>query len=119
MVYRSKRRCKTLKGRSIKRNNINNRNHSRKSNKIKQYYVEKKFSDEYMKDKEGEYFDNKDYDLIIRDNCDVYYYDENENKQTLMKFRKNVFPNKLCNIGIDCLKEAAKKHTIIEVLPLV
>ena len=27
----------------------------------------------------------------------------------LMKFRKNVFPYKLCNIGIDCLKEAAKK----------
>ena len=35
-----------------------------------------------MKSKEGEYFDNEDYDMIIKDDCDVYYYDENGNKQT-------------------------------------
>ena len=40
---------------------------SSKSNKVKQIFVEKKFSDDYMKSKEGEYFDNKDYDMIIKD----------------------------------------------------
>lgn len=123
MVYRSKKRCRkhavnTIRHAVSKMNtnnlvrmkkSLNRNNNSRKSIKVKQYFVEKKFSDDHMKSKEGEYFDNKDYDMILHDNCDVYYYDENGDKQILMKFRKNVFPLKLCNIGIDCLKEASKK----------
>jgi hypothetical protein len=125
MVNRSKKRCKKIAGKALRnglqRMNTNNiskisnrlskkkRCNKNRKNKVKQIYVEKKFSDDYMKSKEGEYFDNKDYDMIIKDDCDVYYFDENGNKQTLIKFRKNVFPEKLCNIGIDCLKEAAKK----------
>ena len=124
MVNRSRKRCKKFAYKRMQNNlssvNTNNllkmsrrlrqkRSSKNVSNKVKQIFVEKKFSDDYMKSKEGEYFDNKDYDNIIREDCDVYYYDENGNKQTLMKFRKNVFPIKLCNIGIDCLKEAAKK----------
>ena len=62
-----------------------------------------------MKNKEGEYFDNKDYNNIIKENCDCYYYDEDGKKKILFKFRKNVFPKKLCCMGIDCLKEASKK----------
>ena len=73
----------------------------------------KKFSDDYMKSKEGEYFDNEDYDMIIKDDCDVYYYDEKGNKQTLMKFRKNVFPYKLILESI-VSKKQQKKHMIIK-----
>jgi hypothetical protein len=86
-----------------------NNKKSNKSKRIKVIFVQKQLSDEYMKDKEGEYFDVKDYDNVIKENCDCYYYDENNKKKILLKFRKNVFSNKLCSNGIDCLKEASKK----------
>ena len=86
-----------------------NKKKSNKSKRIRVVFVEKKHSDEYMKNKEGEYFDLKHYDTVIKDNCDCYYYDDNNKKKILLKFRKNVIPNKLCKLGIDCLKEASKK----------
>jgi hypothetical protein len=78
------------------------------SKKIKVMIVKKQLTDEYMKQKEGEYFDKDHYDTILDSNCDVYYYDGKE-KKVLLKFRKNVIPEKLCKIGLECLKEAAKK----------
>ena len=65
-------------------------------------------SDDYIKNKEGEYFDEKHYDKIVNRNCDVYYYEDGE-KKTLLKFRKHAIPEKLCQIGLECLKDAAKK----------
>ena len=62
-----------------------------------------------MKNKEGDYFDEHHYDKIVKYDCDGYYYDESGKKKLLFKFRKNVFPNILCQLGIDNLKEAAKK----------
>ena len=79
-----------------------------RSKKIEVIIVKRILSDDFIKSKEGEYFDEKDYDRIITNNCDVYYY-ENGKKNTLIKFRKRVIPRKLCDIGIECLKEAAKK----------
>jgi hypothetical protein len=80
----------------------------RASKKIKVIIVEKKLSDDYMKSKEGEYFDTNHYDTIVRKNCDVYHYVDNKRK-VLLKFRKAVIPERLCQIGLECLKEAAKK----------
>lgn len=97
---------RTRKNKSRFSNRKSNRN---KSKKVKVIFVEKKFSDEHMKNKEGEYFDLKDYDTVVKDNCDCYYYDEDNKKKLLLKFRKNVLSNKLCSMGIDCLKEASKK----------
>lgn len=85
------------------------RSKSNKSNKVKVIIAKKQQTDEYMKDKEGEYFPEKYYDHVIDYDCDCYYYDENNNKKILLKFRKNVFPPNLCELGIECLKEAAKK----------
>ena len=62
-----------------------------------------------MKNKEGDYFDESHYDSIVDYDCDCYYIDENNNKQLLFKFRKNVIPDSLCKIGIDNLKKAAQK----------
>ena len=61
-----------------------------------------------MKNKEGEYFGENAYDTIVSSNCDVYYYEDGQ-KKTLLKFRKNVIPEKFCKLGLECLKEAAKK----------
>ena len=80
----------------------------RASKKIKVMVVEKQLSDEFMKKKEGEYFDTNHYDTILTTNCDVYHYEGNERK-VLLKFRKRVIPEHLCKIGLECLKEAAKK----------
>lgn len=81
---------------------------NKRSKKIKVLVVDKKLTDEYMKKKEGEYFDTTHYDTILSENCDVYHYDGKERK-VLLKFRKRVIPEKLCKLGLECLKEAAKK----------
>ncbi len=78
------------------------------SKKIKTIIVERQLTDEYMKNKEGEYFGETAYDTIVSRNCDVYYYEDGK-KKTLLKFRKGVIPDRLCKLGIECLKEAAKK----------
>ena len=62
-----------------------------------------------MKSKEGEYFDEKHYNKIVDYDCDCYQVDNK--KKLLFKFRKNVLPDRLCDIGIKNLKKAAmKKH---------
>ena len=104
MVYSKK---KILFGKSKKKQRKSQKN--QKSKKVKVIIAEKQYSDEYMKQKEGEYFDEKHYNLIVKENCDCYYFDENNERKCLFKFRKNVIPDKLCNTGIECLKEASKK----------
>ena len=86
---------------------------TRKSNKVKVIIVKKnpKLTDTIMKDKEGDYYDEKHYDKIINYNCDCYHYDKNGNKKILLKFRKKVFSNNLCQVALDNLtKVAMKKH---------
>ena len=80
-----------------------------KKPKIKVIVVKKQMSDDEIKDKEGEYFDENHYNEIVKEDCDCYYIDDNNNKKLLFKFRKNVFPKKLCETGIECLKDASKK----------
>ena len=70
--------------------------------------AQKKLSDQFMKSKEGDYFDTKHYDHIVNYDCDCYYMDNGE-KKLLFKFRKKVLDPELCQIGIDNLKKAAMK----------
>ena len=81
-----------------KKNKINRKNKTRKKNTMKRgikiIEASKLLTDDYMKSKEGEYFDEKHYNSIINSDCDCYYYDENNTKKILFKFRKNVFPKK-------------------------
>jgi hypothetical protein len=92
-----------------KKNKNINRNKSIKNNKIRKIFAKPKFSNEYMKSKEGEYFNEDHYDEIINEDCDCYRIDENGNYHLLFKLRKKVIPDKLCKIGIDNLKKAAMK----------
>lgn len=82
---------------------------SKNKSNVKEIFAKKHYNEKFMKKKEGDYFDEKHYDKIVDYDCDCYYYDENDIKKILFKFRKNMFPNKLCQIGIENLKEAAKK----------
>jgi len=85
-----------------------------KKGAVTEYIVRKVMTDDAIKKKEGEYFPEKHYSLIVRENCDVYCYeddDETKKKVLLLKFRKNVLDKDLCQIGIKNLKKAAmKKH---------
>lgn len=105
----SKSKTSPKKGESGKKSKSNySKNKRAKSNKIKVIIAKRLLDDDYIKSKEGEYFDEKHYNKIINYNCDVYYYEDGE-KKTLLKFRKKVIPEKLCQIGLECLTEAAKK----------
>jgi hypothetical protein len=103
LMVKTKKKSTFKKGKTIK---------PKKSNKVKVLIVKRnpELTEKMMKDKEGRYFDAKDYDKIINYNCDCYYYDEKGNKKILIKFRKKVFPEKLCNAALDNLTKAAMKH---------
>ena len=77
--------------------------------KINEYIVTKKITDESIKKKEAHYFSTKDFDLILNENADVYYY-ENGKKHTLLKFRKNVIPKEFS----DDVFEAFHKASLIK-----
>lgn len=108
MVAKKSAKKSSARPRSFTSDKKQKQRKQKKSSKIKVLIVERKLSDDFMKSKEGEYFGKEAYDTIVDCNCDVYYYEDNK-KKTLLKFRKSVIPLNLCKIGIECLKEAAKK----------
>ena len=84
---------------------------TKKKQKVKQLVLEKKMSDEKIAKKEGEYFSNKDFPIIVKEDCDVYAL-ENGKKKLLGRFRKGVISKNLTKAAMDNLKEAAqKKHS--------
>jgi hypothetical protein len=56
----------------------------------KKYVLSKKISDEEIEKRIGTFATKKDYTFVIRENADVY----NEEGELLMRFRKNVLPQK-------------------------
>jgi len=72
---------------------------------IKKYILTKKYTDEWMASKEGEYFDQSHYNYIVDHDADVYTSDG----KLLLKFRKKMIPYELCIEGLECFRDAAKK----------
>tara|TARA_B110000971_G_C19993040_1_gene492876 strand:- start:517 stop:1677 length:1161 start_codon:yes stop_codon:yes gene_type:complete len=71
--------------------------------------VEKLYSDDEIKGKEGHWFEESDIKYpIVSSNTDVYRVDEEGNKHLLLKFRKNCIPDKLIQVGWDSYKDLAK-----------
>ena len=71
--------------------------------------VEKIYSDEEIKKKEGHWFEESDIKYpIVDSNTDVYRIDEEGNKHLLLKFRKSCIPDDLIKIGWDSYKDLAK-----------
>jgi hypothetical protein len=80
-------------------------------NGVVEIIVKKVLTDNQVAKCEADYFDEKDYAVIVDFDCDCYYYNENKEKILLLKFRKKVLPDHLCQEGIKYLKKAAmKKH---------
>lgn len=75
---------------------------------MKTFYLEKKYSDEHVSKLEGHFFDEKDFDIHIDYDADGYIV-ENGVHICLFKFRKNVIPENLCKLAIDCYEAPAKK----------
>ena len=67
--------------------------------KVKEVIVEKKMSDEEIKKKEGQYFEDKDVDKIFDEDVDVYTKDEKGNKKLLAKLRKHVIDPEIVKVG--------------------
>jgi len=71
--------------------------------------VEKIYSDDEIKYKEGQWFEESDIKYpIVNSNTDVYRLDDEGNKHLLLKFRKNVIPDSLIKTGWDSYKDLAK-----------
>ena len=71
--------------------------------------VKKLFSDEDIKLKEGNWFEESDIKYpIINSNTDVYRIDDEGNKHLLLKFRKNCIPDNIIQLGWDSYKDLAK-----------
>ena len=71
--------------------------------------VEKIYSDDEIKSKEGQWFEESHIKYpIVNSNTDVYRLDDEGNKHLLLKFRKNVIPDSLIKTGWDSYKDLAK-----------
>jgi hypothetical protein len=71
--------------------------------------VKKLYSDEEIKAKEGHWFEESDIKYpIVNSNTDVYRLDDEGNKHLLLKFRKNVIPDKYIQLGWNSYKDLAK-----------
>ena len=71
--------------------------------------VEKIYSDDEIKSKEGQWFDESHIKYpIVNSNTDVYRLDDKGIKHLLLKFRKNVIQDSLIKTGWDSYKDLAK-----------
>ena len=71
--------------------------------------VKKLYSDDEIKAKEGNWFDENHIKYpIVNSNTDVYRLDDEGNRHLLLKFRKNVIPDKYIELGWNSYKDLAK-----------
>jgi hypothetical protein len=69
-------------------------------------------SDQKIAQLEGHYFDESDFNHIIKEDADVYRIDSKGQEHLLLKLRKNVIPKAISKKAFNALVEEAKKpHT--------
>ena len=71
---------------------------------ISHIIVKKILTDEEIGNKEGTYYDEKDFKYILTSDADVY----KENGELLLKFRKNVIPKELSDSALNSFRKVAK-----------
>ena len=83
-----------------------------KQNGVLVLTVKPKMSNDEIAKLEGTYFNESDFDLIIKENADVYRLDDTGKKFLLLKIRKNIIPKSICKETFMALIDEAKKpHT--------
>jgi len=70
---------------------------------MKVFNLEPHYTKEEVAKRKGEWIDESDYDVVIRDDCDAY----GENGEPLFFFRKNKIPTNLCKDAYVALRDAA------------
>ena len=76
---------------------------------VKELVINKILSDDDMKKLKGNWIDEEYIKHpIINEDSDVYYYDNDNNKKLLLKFRKNVISDEMCKLGWNAYKHLAK-----------
>ena len=82
-----------------------------RNSRVRVIETSKIMTDKDISDKEGEYFPESHYNIVVKEDADVYGIDDDGSKKLLLRFRKNVIPKELCKLGMENLKKAAmKKH---------
>lgn len=72
---------------------------------VEKIIVKKIMSDVDIKKREGEYFDESHYDLILNKDADVY----TDDGLLLLKLRKKCLSNTECRNAVDSLRDASRK----------
>tara|TARA_Y100001958_G_scaffold159682_1_gene162422 strand:+ start:7608 stop:8606 length:999 start_codon:yes stop_codon:yes gene_type:complete len=76
---------------------------------VKELIVNKLINDDEIKKLKGNWIDEEYIKYpIIKEDTDVYYYDNDNNKKLLLKFRKNVISDEMCELGWNAYKTLAK-----------
>ena len=76
---------------------------------VKDLIVNKIINDDDMKKLKGNWIDEEYIKHpIINEDSDIYYYDNDNNKKLLLKFRKNVISDEMCELGWNAYKHLAK-----------
>lgn len=74
---------------------------------VKKVVVEAKRSNEEMEAMEGKYFTEKEADKIFDEDVDVYVKLADDSEELLAKFRKNVIPKNIVELGWEAFYETA------------
>ena len=72
---------------------------------VNKFIVDKKISDIEISDMEGEYINENYLDIVIEEDTDVF----TDTGLLLLKFRKKVIPESICNDAINSFREYSKK----------
>lgn len=89
--------------------NINLVGGKTRKRKIKEYHLKPILSNDAIKAREGTYFDEKDINILVEDDTDVYIPDpDNPGKEKiLLKFRKNVFSKSITDLAWNAFHKTA------------
>ena len=75
--------------------------------KVKTLVLKPAMTNDQIKAREGSYFTEKDADIILDEDADVYGLDEGGEKKLLARFRKHVIPNELIKQGWEAYYQTA------------
>lgn len=70
---------------------------------VKKLFLKKKFTDKEMSNSSGKFFN--EWDHLINYDCDVF----TEDNKLLLKFRRNIISNQICDNAFNCYKEVGFK----------